>query len=511
MSQYDYDLIVLGGGSAGIVSGVMAGALKMRVLVIEKFKMGGECLNTGCVPSKALLHAARTARILRTAGEVGLRAMPVAREDTGGIMEYVRESINRVRAADATEDLLRENGAVIRHGDAQFVDPHTIVLDGQTLTSANFILAVGSHPTVPNVPGLTESGYHTNKTIFDLTAIPEALLVVGGGPVGVELAQAFQLLGCRVTLVQGGNRLLPRDDAEMSGGLEEYLRQDGVDIRLNGELLSVRRQGNRRIALLRQNGQTLEVVADEILIATGRAPNVAALRLEAAGVRVGEKGVPTDRGLRTSAPNIYACGDVLGENQFSHMAEVEAKIVVRNIVFPGAANAEAQVVPWTTFTDPELAHVGVTEEEARRRGWRYEVVRQPFAQDDRALTDNDTRGFVKVLTRGVGGTIIGVHILGPRAGELIQEWVFAMQHGHGIRDVADLVHVYPTLTMASQHAAQRWYERKAREPLVDWALDAYAHKIRPRQGPLAAALLGVGVFGVGAVALALYERRRRSD
>ncbi len=433
MKRYDYDIIILGGGSAGIVAGVMAGGLKMRVLLIEKGKMGGECLNTGCVPSKALLHAAKTARLIRRAGEIGLKSSAIGREETSGVLNWVRETIDRVRVADATEDLLRQNGVEIRHGDAHFTDPHTLLLEGAPLTAANFILATGSRPALPALPGLPGTGVLTNQTVFDLQTVPESLLVVGGGPIGVEMAQAFQLLGSRVTLVQKADRLLPRDDAELSHELERWLREDGIDIRLRTELVALRMDGEKKAAALRQDGEESEQSYSEVVLGTGRQPNIEGLSLEAAGVRVEQDRVPTDAALRTSASHIYVCGDLLGEYQFSHEAEYEAKTVVRNIVFPGSTKVSFRAAPWTTFTDPEVAHVGLTEEEAKQRGLNYEVYRQPFAQDDRALTDNEGRGFVKALTQGIGGKILGAHIIGPRAGELIQEWVFAMQHGHSIR------------------------------------------------------------------------------
>jgi pyruvate/2-oxoglutarate dehydrogenase complex dihydrolipoamide dehydrogenase (E3) component len=504
----DYDLIILGGGSAGIVSGVMAGGLKLRVLLIEKEKMGGECLNTGCVPSKALLHAAKTAHMLRTAADIGLKSCTLEREDAADVMAWVRGTIDRVRLADASEALLRQQCVEIRYGNAHFEDPHTLVLDGQRLRASNFILATGSRPAVPDIPGLQDADFHTNQTIFALDAIPPTLLVVGGGPMGVEMAQAFQRLGSQVTLMEQNDRLLPRDDAELTRELETCLRQEGMNIRLNASLRSIRREGEERIATLVQGMETAEVRCNAILLAVGRAPNIEGLNLAAAGVRVAKERIPTDAALRTSAPHIYACGDLLGECQFSHMAEYEAKTVVRNIVFPGAQRASFRVAPWTTFTDPELAHVGLTEEEARRQGLSYDVLRQPFSQDDRALAEHEGKGWVKVLTQGMGGKILGVHILGPRAGELIQEWVFAMQHGHGVRAVADLIHVYPTLTMASQHAAQRWYEQKAQEPLVAKALETYAHNIRPRQGAIALGLLGAGLVGATAAAFG-WKRRRK--
>lgn len=509
MNDFDYDVIILGGGSAGIVSGVMAGSLKLRTLLIEKNKMGGECLNTGCVPSKALLHAAKTAKTMRYAATIGLKDCPLERADAAGVMDWVRSAIDRVRTADASDELLRQHGTEIRMGNARFEDAHTLVLDGQHLRAANFILATGSHPRVPEIPGLKELGYRTNQTIFDLDSIPPTLLVIGGGPIGVEMAQAFQLLGSQVTLVQKNDRLLPRDDIELTRELETYLRQDGVDIRLNTSLLNVRQEGPQRIATLKQGDSTSEVCYDEILFAVGRAPNIDGLNLESAGVRVEKDHIPTDDALRTSAKHIYACGDLLGKYQFSHIAEYEAKTVVRNIAFPGAQKASFSLSPWTTFTDPELAHVGLTEEEAQQQGLVYEVLRQPFAQDDRALTENEDRGFVKVLTQGIAGKILGAHILGPRAGELIQEWVLVMQQGKSIRAVADLIHVYPTLTMANQHAAQRWYENKAQEPLFEKALETYARVIRPRQGVIAFGLLAAGLIGASATALGWKRRNKK--
>jgi len=494
---FDYDIVILGGGSAGIVSGVMAGALGLRVLLIEKGKMGGECLNTGCVPSKALLHAAKVAKTIRTAREIGFAPLTVTREDAAGVMRHVRATITAVQDADATEKLLRDNGVEIRHGIAHFTDPHTLMLDGQAVSAASFILATGSRPAVPAVPGLDGGAYLTNQTMFDLDAIPERLLVVGGGPNGVEAAQAFCLLGSHVTLVQKGGRLLPRDDAEMTRMLEGYLREDGVDVRLGTSLSEVRQEPEGRVAVLRHGEQTSEVPFDQILFGIGRLPNTESLNLEAANVEYDKTHVQTDGTLRTTAPHIYACGDLLGHDQFSHLAEYEAKTVVRNIAFPGQAKAAFALRPWTTFTEPEMTHIGQTEDELQAQGTAYEAYVQPFAQNDRAITDNETRGAIKVLTQGLSGKILGVHILSSRSGELAQEWIMAMQHGHSIRAVADMIHVYPTLSLACQHVAQRWYERKAQEPLVQSALSAYVHTVRPRERALAAGTLGAALVGLG--------------
>lgn len=497
--QFDYDIIILGGGSAGIVAGVMAGGLGLRVLLIERGKMGGECLNTGCVPSKALLHAAKVAQSMRTAGEVGLQSAPVTRADAAGVFAHVRATIDAVRRADATEKLLTDNGVEIRHGDAHFLASHTLSMDGQSVTAAHFILATGSHPVTPDIPGLADVHFLSNQTFWDLDAIPERLLVVGGGPNGVETAQAMALLGSRVTLVQSGPRLLPKDDSELTAMLADFLRADGVDVRRNAKVVKVEMSGAGKTATIEANGETSIVVADEILVAVGRAPNTDGLNLEAAEVAYDDKKVQTDDALRTTAPHIYACGDLLGAHQFSHLAEYEAKKVVTSIAFPSQAKPDFRLDPWATFTDPELVHIGQTEDELKAKKIAYDVYRQPFAQNDRALTDHVARGMVKVLAApGLSGKILGVQILGPNASELAQEWILAMTHGLGIRAVADLIHVYPTLSLASQHAAQRWYARKASEPPVKSLLSVYIHAVRPRQKAIAGGIaLGAILAGLG--------------
>lgn len=515
----DYDLIILGGGSAGIVAGVMAGGLGLRTLLIEKNRMGGECLNTGCVPSKALLHAARVVKNLqKEAAALGLPARTLSREEARPALEWARRAVSVVRDADATEQLLRDNGVTIRLADARFRDAHSLLLtEGggaktSVVTSDDFLLATGSRPAIPeDIPGLAETPFLTNQTIFDIKEIPERLLVVGGGPVGVEMAQAFQRLGSRVTLVQSGSRLLPRDDAELAALLTEHLRAEGIDIRLNARLERIAPGGTT--AFLRTGDTRAEISFDRLLLATGRVPNVEGLSLDSAGVNVGKNGITVDAQLRTTAPNLYACGDVVdSEYQFSHIAEYQAKIAVRNLTFPGEAKTGYRAAPWATFTEPELAHVGLNEEEARARNIAFEVYRQPFAQNDRALTDGeaDFPGMVKVLVEpGIRGRILGAQILGPRAGELLQEWTLAMEQGHSIRVIADMVHVYPTLSMASQHAAQRWYESQAKAPVVRRALDTYLHAIRPREKPLAVGAAAAVILG-GAAA-ALLRLRRRPD
>ncbi len=495
----------------------MAGALGLRVLLIEKHKMGGECLNTGCVPSKALIHAARIAHTLRSeAAVVGLPTREITRDDTRAVLAWVRETVGTVRDADATEKLLRDNGVTIQHGDARFVDAHTIEFEERSqkirrLSADNYLIATGSRPTVPQeIPGLSDVPYYTNQTIFDLTEIPEKLLILGGGPNGVEMAQAFRRLGSRVTIVQQGERLLPRDDAELVARLTRLLREENIDIRLSSKLERID-AGKQAVV---SGGPEREscIPFDCLMLAVGRSPNVEGLGLESAGVRSTENGVTVNKHLQTSAPNIYACGDVIEDGyRFSHMAEYQAKTAIRNLAFPGQGSTDYSAAPWATFTEPELAHIGLTEQKARSQDIPVDVYRQPFAQNDRALTDGETSdpersGLVKVLVEpGVRGKILGVQILAPRAGELLQEWVLAMEQGHSLRAIADMVHVYPTLSLASQHAAQRWYERQSQQPLVHRALETYIKTIRPREKTLA--LGALAVLAAGIVSGALVRRR----
>jgi pyruvate/2-oxoglutarate dehydrogenase complex dihydrolipoamide dehydrogenase (E3) component len=504
--RYDYDVIILGGGSGGIVSGVVAGSAGLRTLLIEKDRMGGECLHTGCVPSKALIEAADLAHRMRHADRLGLSPCPLNRHDAVGVLRHVRQMVNTVEKADATTALLEKSGVTIRFGNARFVSPDALEFqerDGGTrmLTAEHFILATGSRPARADLPGLEETGYLTNQEVFDLDSIPESLLVVGGGPTGVEMAQAFARLGSAVTLIERGTRLLKRDDPEASALIEETLRAERVTLFTETQVLSARLNGERRILRVRRDGAEADVSGTHILLAVGRRPNVEGLDLEAAGVRYSQRGVEADAALKTTGPRVWACGDVIGRAPFSHMAEYEARLLVQNILFPvrQSTNPGMDLLPWTTFTDPEVARVGLTEEQARARGIRYEVYRQPFGQNDRAIVAGRPRGFVKALTTGPGGRIIGVQIVGPSAGELLQEWISAMRRGASVREIADTIHVYPTLSMASQHAATRWYEAQANKPAVRKALTTYTRTLRPNLGKIALGLAAGVVVGLGAL------------
>lgn len=476
MRRFDYDLVIIGGGSAGIVAGNVAGALGADVALVEKDRIGGECLWTGCVPSKALLHVADSARLMRHISDLGLRNVRLRREDCAGAFDYVRQKIEEVRENDATERMLRDFGVEIVFGESRFLGPHLLRTPGGDLRARSFLLATGSSPVVPDIPGLRDVGFVTNKTLFDLDHVPESVVTIGGGYIACEMGQALARLGAKVTILDHNERLLGREDAELAGKLTDALRGEGIEIVTGARVTAVRRgEDGTKIVAVGVGEETRELTCAEILVGAGRRANTEGLGLDAVGVVLDERGwVRVDGAGRTSAANIWACGDVTGRFPFSHVAEHEAKIVVRNILFPGAQAVPYDVVPWCTFTDPELARVGLTEEEAREKygAGSVQVLRHAFRQDDRAIVENRATGLVKVVTTGWNGKIVGAHILGPSAGDLIHEWVLAMRHGLPVRAIADLIHVYPTVSVSNQRAAQRWYGLLMGKPVVRGALSA---------------------------------------
>ncbi|MBC8104429.1 MAG: FAD-dependent oxidoreductase [Cytophagales bacterium] len=475
--KFDYDLAIIGGGSAGIVAGNMAGGLGARVALVEKSRIGGECSWTGCVPSKALLHVADVAHQMRSAKTLGLKNVRLPAADCGGAFEYVRRKIEEVRVNDGTEQMLRDFGVELFFGGAEFVHPHLVRTPQGDLSAAQLLIATGSSPIRPEIPGLEASGYRTNQTLYDLHHIPETLVVIGGGYIAVEMGQALSRLGSRVTIVDRGDCLLKREDRELALLLQNTLADEGIELIFNAEVTDVRLEGDGRKALTIRDGRGGErrtLHMEEILAAVGRVANTRGLNLESVGVALDKNGsVTVDQNGRTTAPHIWACGDVTGRYQFSHMAEHESKLLVRNILFPGSQAVPYDVVPWATFTDPELAQVGLTEEAARETYGpaQIQVLRHEFRQDDRAIVEGNTIGLVKVIVSGLNGNVVGAHILGANAGDLIHEWVIAIRHKLPVRAIADLIHVYPTTSVSNQRAAQRWYAGIAGKPVVKRTLE----------------------------------------
>jgi pyruvate/2-oxoglutarate dehydrogenase complex dihydrolipoamide dehydrogenase (E3) component len=440
------DIAVIGGGSAGLTAAAFAVQLGARVALVEAQQVGGDCTWTGCVPSKTLLKAAKVAHQMRTARQHGLNGVE-PEVDLKAVMAHVRSVVADVYRHESP-DALRSDGIEVFLGVARFQDPHTVVVGDDSITARKVLLTTGAQPSIPPIPGLTEVGYLTYESIWGLEAVPRRLLVLGGGPVGCEMAQAFQRLGARVTLAEGEGRILPREEIEASQALSEVFLAEGMELRMNAKVERVWQDADG--IHLAAGG---EIVGDALLIAVGRRPSVDGLDLEKAGVAYTATGIQVDEQLRTSQANLSAAGDCTGGYQFTHYAGWQAFMAVRNALLPGHSKGVSEHVPWTTFTDPEVAHVGLTEEQARNgHGDSVMTCSWPMERVDRARADGNTTGFVK-LAHKKDGTVLGATIVAARAGEMIHEWVVALDRGLKVGDLAGVLHVYPTYSTANMQAA----------------------------------------------------------
>ncbi len=443
-----YHLVVVGAGTAGLVSAAIASSLGAKVALVERHLMGGDCLNVGCVPSKGLLRAARAAADVRGAGRFGVNISGDVSVDFGAVMERMRT----IRAGIGPHDgaaRFRDMGVDVFFGDGRFTGRDSLDVDGTTLTFAKAVIATGGRAAAPPIPGLDGVRYLTNETLFELTERPARLGVIGAGPIGVEMAQAFARFGSRVSLVEQGPHVLMREDEDAAAIVQGVLAREGVDLHTGVKLGGVKPRGDEIVLSLDRDGRADEVVVDELLVAVGRAPNVDGLGLEAAGVAFDpRKGVTVDDHLRTSNKRIYAAGDVCSRFQFTHTADFLARIVVQNALFApfglGRKKASALTVPWCTYTDPEIAHVGLYEHEAREQGHDVVTHTQPLAENDRAKLDGDAEGFVRVHLEQGSDKILGATIVARHAGEMISELTLAMRAGAGLGTLADTIHPYPT-------------------------------------------------------------------
>lgn len=461
------DLVVIGGGSGGLVVASVASQLGLDVTLIEKAaRLGGDCLHYGCVPSKSLIRVAKVASLMRRAGEFGLAPID-PQVNLGQVNDHVQAVIDSIQAHDDPERFRGYGCEVLLGSSAEFVSSHEVRVGGQVIRGKRFVIVTGSAPLIPPIPGLAEAGFLTNQDLFSLRELPRRLLVLGGGPVGLEMAQAFARLGSRVTVVERSPHLLSQEDSEMADTLQAMLTAEGVEVHTSTTAAQVFKNGDARIV---ECVGGLQLEADAILVAVGRRPNVAGLGLEAAGVGHDAKGIEVDRRLRTSQRHIYACGDVCGPFPFTHMAEYQAGIIISNAVFRFPKKADYRVVPWVTFTDPELARVGLTEQQAREQDIEPEVLRFSFAQVDRAITEVEAHGMVKLVARK--GKLLGASILGPHAGELIHEMALAMKTGASLGDISATIHAYPTLAQANRRAVNTGYAKTLFSPatrrLVKW-------------------------------------------
>jgi pyruvate/2-oxoglutarate dehydrogenase complex dihydrolipoamide dehydrogenase (E3) component len=464
--KYDYDVIVIGGGAAGLVASKFAAGVGKRVALVEKSRLGGECTLYGCVPSKTLIRIARLFREMNSPEILGLQGNCSVAAGPA-VFDRVRAVVSRVYEGHKP-DILEGQGVEVIFGDPRFCGPSEIDVDGKVLSAKSFVVCTGSSAFVPPIPGLDSVPYLTNQTLFDLTVVPHSLIVLGGGPIGIEMAQAFSCLGCAVTLVEMAPQILAREEKELADMLALRMAESGTTLMTGTKAVSVR-NGSSGIELTveRRSGDRTVVVADSILVAVGRKANVEGLDLEAAGVGYSPKGVTVDRGLRTSASTIYAAGDVAGPYQFSHMAEYQARIAARNALYPVKSRVDYGDYIWCTFTDPEFAHLGLTEEEARReRGDRIRIYRWNYRDTDRGRTDGEEFGMAKFVCDESYG-LLGAHILGARAGELIHEAQIIRSLGIPFYKLDSMIHIYPTFAdVVRQPAKMAHIEKVRNNPFV---------------------------------------------
>ncbi|MBI2944893.1 MAG: mercuric reductase [Candidatus Wallbacteria bacterium] len=464
-----YNLVVIGAGTAGLVSAAGAASLGARVALVERRLFGGDCLNVGCVPSKALLRSSRAIADVRDASALGIEVpFEAIRVDFPAIMRRMR----RLRAGISPHDSVKrfaDLGVDVFLGAGRFAGPDTVEVSGQRLLFSRAVIATGARAGAPPVPGLSEAGFLTNENLFSLTSLPRRLGIIGAGPIGCEMAQAFRRFGSEVHLFEAMHGILPREDAELSEIVRAALDRDGVRLHCCGKDLKVRREdGTTRLYATSHEGP-LDVEVDNVLVSAGRVPNLDGLALEAAGVRYNAKGIEVDEYLRTSNPDVYAAGDICSAFQFTHAADAMARIVLKNALFFGRQKVSDLTIPWCTYTDPELAHVGLTEEQARSRGMATTVVRIPMDGVDRAILDGETEGLLKVVLREGSDRILGATLVARHAGDLLAELTLAMTQGIGLGKIASTVHPYPTQSEVAKRAGDAW-NRTRLTPLVKQVL-----------------------------------------
>ncbi len=452
--KYDYDLIVIGGGAAGLTASTFAGQSGAKTLLIEKEeKLGGDCLHFGCVPSKTLIKSGYAYNVIRQAEKYGLPKMKMPPVDFVKVRNRIWDVIGVIQKHDEPSYLKSKFNVDTRFGRPRFINNHTIVLDDMEITSRYFILATGSSAYIPQIEGLKETSYVTNKEIFSLDQLPKSLIVLGGGPNGMEMAQAFARLGSKVTVIQFADRLLGNEDEDIAEFVKHRLELEGVNICLNARAVRVAQKEDRSIKLtIRQEDKQWTIRGDTLLLATGRHANIDGLDLEKAGVQYAPKGIKVDNRLRTTARNIFTCGDATGYLKFTHVASYEAVVAVYNAILKIPKKADYTNVPWCTYLDPEVASIGYNEQRAKKAGIKYTAHIDYFAENDRALAESETKGFIKILIN-TRGKVIGVQIVGFHAGDLIHEWVPVLNGKVSLNTLSNAMHAYPTMAEINKNSA----------------------------------------------------------
>jgi len=470
--KFDNNLVVIGAGSAGLVTAYIAAAVRASVSLIEKDRMGGDCLNTGCVPSKTLIRSAKLLAQARRAGEYGFKNIRID-YDFADVMERVQRVIRTIEPHDSIERYT-ELGVECIQGEARITSPWTVEVNGRTITTRSIVIATGARPFVPPIPGIEEMDYLTSDSVWQLREAPRRLVVLGGGPIGSELTQCFARFGSEVTQVEMQSRILMREDPDVSEVVANQFRKEGVRVLVSHKAMEFRRGNGRKILVCEHDGSKVEIEFDALLVAVGRRPRVDGFGLDELGIETTAQGtIQTDEYLRTSRSGIYACGDVAGPYQFTHVAAHQAWYAAVNALFGRFRKfrVDYSVIPWATFTDPEVARVGLNETEAAEKNIDHEVTYYGIDDLDRAIADEEARGLVKVLTVPGRDKVLGATIVGYHAGELLTEYISAMRHGLGLNGILGTIHIYPTLSEANKFAAGAWKKDHAPQRLlqaVEW-------------------------------------------
>lgn len=460
-----YNLVVIGAGTAGLVTAAGAAGLGAKVALIERHLMGGDCLNTGCVPSKGVIRASRVLYDASNSSEFGVAdgAGPVF--DFGTAMSRMRRLRAEISRHDSARRFRDELGVDVFIGEGRFAGPDRVEVDGRTLYFKKAAVCTGARAAVLPIPGLAEAGYLTNETVFSLTELPPRLALIGAGPVGCELAQAFARFGSRVTLIESGPQILGREDGDAAGILHNTFVREGVELQLGVKIIRVESRGNEKILQLERDGQAIEVVADEILVGVGRAPNVDGLGLENGGISHDHSGVIVSDTLQTSNPCVYAAGDICSPYRFTHTADAQARILIANALFMGRQKSSSLIIPWCTYTDPEIAHVGMYGRDAGEKGLEVTTLTVPLSDIDRAVLDGETEGFARVYLKAGTDRILGATIVASHAGEMIGEFSLAITNGLGLSAIGRTIHPYPTQAEVIKRLADV-YNRGRLTPLI---------------------------------------------
>jgi pyruvate/2-oxoglutarate dehydrogenase complex dihydrolipoamide dehydrogenase (E3) component len=462
MARYDYDLGIIGGGAAGLTAAAGAAQFGAKAILIEKSaKLGGDCLHYGCVPSKTLIRTAGVYAQMKRTTEFGLPQIQLPPVDLETVMNRVKNVIDKIQHHDSPERFC-DLGAQVVFGKASFVDGHSVNLDGQNLSARSWIIATGSSPALPPIEGLANTPYLTNETIFSQKKLPTSLIVLGGGPIGLELAQAMGRLGSQVTIIEFMDQILGPEDPDIADVLQKQLKEEGIRIHTATKAVKVQYDNplfHLTIADASGTGQTGILKAEALLVAAGRKPNIDGLGLEAAGIKFTPRGIPTDSRMKTNIKHIYACGDVNGKLLFTHVAGYEAGIALTNAILRLPRKADYAKIGWCTYTDPEIASIGYNEKRAKKDGIKYRVWEEQYAENDRAEAEGATIGKIKLLV-STGGKLLGCQIIGAHAGELIHEWVIAVNGGIKLSTIAGAVHIYPTISEISKRVTGKIFAEK---------------------------------------------------